>query len=219
MEEQLIIQKLDAGYQNGKPVLEDFSLSIEEGQRIGIVGQNGSGKSTIAKAIMGIAPFVTGEIRWYGKDILKIPIHKKSELGIAYSMQGGRVFSNLSVRENIKFALLHQKQKTIDSTINELSELNIALFNSSRIHLPAANLSGGERHILGFLMIILSNPYMKLLIADEPSAGIAYKVQIDLLKIIKSTIENKNISLILIEQNIEFLNQLTNNIINISKNK
>ncbi len=219
MEGQLTIQKLSAGYQNGKPVLEDFSLTLQAGERVGIVGQNGSGKSTLAKAIMGITPFVTGEIHWCGKDILKIPVHKKNELGISYFMQGGRVFGNLSVKENLKFALLHQREKTIDSALNELEELDIALFSSKRVHLSAANLSGGERHILGFLMVILSNPDLKLLIADEPSAGIAQKVQLDLLKIIKSTIGNKNISLLLIEQNIEFLNKLTNNIINISKNK
>lgn len=214
----LNIQNLSAGYQKEKPILTDFSLQLEEGQRIGIVGKNGSGKSTLAKAIMGIAPYIKGTITLQGKDLTRLSTHQMQEQGIGYFMQGGRVFGNLSVAENIKFALLNQKEKNIDTTIEKLRELNITLFSKQRLQLPAANLSGGERHILGFLMVMYAQPNLKLLIADEPSAGIAKKVQLDLLQMIKFTLENKNVALLLIEQNIAFLEQLTNNIINISNN-
>lgn len=217
MNDTLEIQNLSAGYQLGKPILEDFSLVLQPGERVGIVGQNGSGKSTLAKAIMGITPYTEGSIKWNGSDITQTSTHQKHSLGISYFMQGGKVFGNLSVQDNIKFALLQQKQKTLETTLSELKHLDIALFSRARLQLPAANLSGGERHILAFLMVIYANPELKLLIADEPSAGIAKKVQLDLLKLINFNLENKNTSLLLIEQNIDFLNQLTNNTINITK--
>lgn len=217
MNYQLEIKNLSAGYQKGKPILEEFSLSLAAGERIGIVGQNGSGKSTLAKAIMGITPYIDGDIIWECKNISAYSIHEKNKLGISYFMQGGRVFGNLTVQENLTFALLNQKKYSLDTVIKELQVLDLALFGAKRMQLPSANLSGGERHILSFLMVVYSNPEMKILIADEPSAGIAIKVQKDLLKIINFTLEDKKISLLLIEQNLEFLNQLTKNIINISK--
>ncbi len=213
----LQIQNLSAGYQKGKPVLEGFSIELRQGERIGITGKNGSGKSTLAKAIMGITPYTDGRILWKGQNLYTTPTHHKSASGIGYFMQGGRVFGNLSVKDNLKFALLRHTTQNVEEQIHRLQELDIALFSPRRLSLQAANLSGGERHILGFLMTVLANPSMELLIADEPSAGIAQKVQQDLLKMIKLTLDKKNMALLLIEQNIEFLKQLTNDSINITK--
>ncbi len=192
-------------------------MELSPGQRLGITGKNGCGKSTLAKAIMSITPYTEGTLLWKGQDLTAIPTHSKNALGISYFMQGGRIFGNLSVKDNLKFALLHDPTRKIEEEIDQLQELDIALFGPKRLPLQAANLSGGERHILGFLMTILSNPSLELLIADEPSAGIAQKVQQDLLKMIKFTLNKKNTALLLIEQNIVFLEQLTNNSINISK--
>lgn len=217
MSSLLSIHNLAAGYQKGKPILEDFSIEIPEGGRVGITGQNGSGKSTLAKAIMGITPYTEGQLLWKGQNLHSTPTHRKNNLGIGYFMQGGRVFGNLSVSDNLKFALLHDSSRKTEEELYQLQELDLALFSPQRLQLQAANLSGGERHILGFLMTIWANPNMELLIADEPSAGIAQKVQLDLLKMIKFTLDKKNIALLLIEQNIVFLEQLTDSRINISK--
>lgn len=217
MNSLLQIQHLSAGYQTGKPILENFSLTIDAGQRIGITGNNGSGKSTLAKAIMGIAPYTLGEILWKGSNMTSIPTYSKNTLGIGYFMQGGRIFGNLSVADNLKFALLKDPSRNIEAEIQQLQELDLPLFGAKRLQLQAANLSGGERHLLGFLMTVWANPAMELLIADEPSAGIAQKVQLDLLKMIKFTLDRQNTALLLIEQNVVFLEQLTDSSINISK--
>ncbi len=212
----LQILHLNAGYEQGKPILHDFSLMLHEGESLGIVGQNGCGKSTLAKAIMGMAPYVSGNISWQGQNITHSTTHQKRHLGIGYLMQGGKIFGNLNVEDNIKFALLDQHNVDHRSVIKQWQEGDIALFNDpKRMKMKASYLSGGERHILAFLMVILANPSMKLLIADEPSAGIAAGVQQQLLKIMKNFIIEKQLSLLLIEHNVMFLNELTKNIIKI----
>lgn len=218
MSELLNIQNLSAGYKKGKPVLEEFSLTLSEREKIGIIGKNGSGKSTLAKAIMGITPFTEGNIFWQGKALNKIGIHQRADLGIGFFMQGGRVFGNLTVKENIEFAISKRKIFNFEKALLFLEGYNIDLFkNKQRLALPAANLSGGERHILAFVMVVLAHPEMKLLIADEPSAGVAKGVQKELLTLIKSILENSGIALLLIEHNRDFLNTLTDKTINLTE--
>jgi ABC-type branched-subunit amino acid transport system ATPase component len=212
----LHIEHLNAGYERDKPILQDFSLLLHAGDSLGIVGQNGCGKSTLAKAIMGMASYVSGIISWQGQNITHGATHQKRQLGIGYLMQGGKIFGNLSVEDNIKFALLDQRNVDYRSVIKEWQLEDIALLkNDHRLKMKASFLSGGERHILALLMVILANPHMKLLIADEPSAGVAAGVQVQLLNIMKKYILEKQLSLLLIEHNVMFLNALTNNNIKI----
>ena len=207
----LEITELSAGYEPGKPILQNFNLLLEEGERIGITGQNGCGKSTLAKAIMGITPYTQGTVLWQGKPLLSQKSYTRNNQGIAYFMQGGKVFGNLSVKENLFFALQNKKNANFAHEMSRLSEFDFALFKDNRrMQLEASNLSGGERHLLAFAMVLLGCPDMKLLIADEPSAGVAQKTQNELLDIINNTLQKQNTALLLIEQNINFLNKLTN---------
>lgn len=213
----LEIIKFSAGYEPGKPILQEFNLLLEEGQRIGITGQNGCGKSTLAKAIMGITPFTQGSVLWQGKSLLTQKSHTRNSQGIGYFMQGGKVFGNLSVKENLFFALQNKKNANFANEMSFLAEYDFALFKDKRrMQLKASNLSGGERHLLAFAMVLLGCPDMKLLIADEPSAGVAQKAQNELLNIINSTLQKQNTALMLIEQNINFLNKLTNKVIKLT---
>lgn len=207
----LEITELSAGYEPGKPILQNFNLLLEEGERIGITGQNGCGKSTLAKAIMGITPYTQGTVLWQGKPLLTQKSFTRNNQGIAYFMQGGKVFGNLSVKENLFFALQNKKNANFAYEMSRLSEFDFALFKDNRrMQLEASNLSGGERHLLAFAMVLLGCPDMKLLIADEPSAGVAQKTQNELLAIIDEVLQKQNTALLLIEQNINFLNKLTN---------
>jgi ABC-type branched-subunit amino acid transport system ATPase component len=212
----LHIDNLSVGYEKDKFILQNFSLQMNEGDRTGIVGQNGCGKSTLAKAIMGITPFTEGSIIWQGQELSKIPIHLKKNKGISYLAQGGRIFENLTVAENIKFALLDQKKTSYQDAIKNWQDKGITMIQQiNRLHMKGSFLSGGEKHILSLIMVFLANPDMKLLIADEPSAGIAAGVQKQLLHLMQQQIVQKQISLILIEHNAYFLKELTNNIIKI----
>lgn len=212
----LEIRNLSAGYKSGVPALQNFFLTMQSGERIGITGQNGSGKSTLAKAIMGLTPWINGELLFEGNNLFKLPAYQRNKLGIAFFMQGGRVYRQLTVAENLRMATNGNKSFSFERELQSLSVTGMALFNNARrMALPAGNLSGGERHILAFIMTILSCPKMKLLIADEPSAGISHKIQNDLLKGIDSFLSENIIGLILIEQNITFLKKLTSSSIKI----
>lgn len=206
----LEIKNLYAGYKPGVPVLQGFSLALQAGERIGITGQNGTGKSTLAKAIMGLAPWANGSILFEGQNLLTLPPHRRNEMGIAFFMQGGRVYRNLTVAENLAMAGSRIKNFTVAGELHKLGVEGIELFtNKARLQLPAGNLSGGERHILAFVMTVLSCPDMKLLIADEPSAGVAQVVQRELLKLINKILHKPKLGFLIIEQNISFLNNLT----------
>lgn len=205
----LEIINLTAGYKPGVPVLQGFSLTLQAGERVGITGQNGTGKSTLAKAIMGLAPWANGEIFFEGNNLLQLAPHQRNKLGIAFFMQGGRVYRDLTVAENLKAAGAGIKNFNTREELNKLGVEGIELFtNKARLQLPAGNLSGGERHILAFVMTILSCSGMKLLIADEPSAGVASNIQVEILKLVNNIVNKKNTGFILIEQNRFFIKNL-----------
>lgn len=208
----LEIKNLSAGYKPGIPVLEDFSLTLQAGERVGITGQNGTGKSTLAKAIMGLTPWATGTLTFEGTNLLPLAPHHRNKLGIVYFMQGGRVYRQLTVEENLKIAGSGIKNFNLARELHKLEMNELPLFaKAGRMKLAAGNLSGGERHLLAFAMTILSCPGMKLLVADEPSAGMAQTVQKDVFFVLFSFLSKVNCSLVLIEQNSAFLNNLTSN--------
>lgn len=214
----IYIENITAGYQKEAMILNNFSLTIKQGEKVGIVGQNGCGKSTLAKAIMGMVPYTKGKILWENnKDLLKIPVYKKNKMKIAYFMQGGRVFGNLTVLENLKIAYQSSDRKiSFWEACGILKKTNLPLFvDEKRLSLSAENLSGGEKHILSFGMVLLSCPDMKILIADEPSAGVAQVGQKQILHLMEKVLKERNVTLLLIEQNKDFLKKLTDRIVEI----
>ncbi len=202
----LKINNLSAGYQKNTMILNDFSLELNAGERIGIIGQNGCGKSTLTKALMGITPYIKGSFLWENNtDLTNLSVHQKNKLGIAYFMQGGRIFGNLTVKENLEIVSSKKKKEKFEDILLSLQEYDLSLFSDERrLNLLAENLSGGEKHILSFVMVVLGCPNMKLLIADEPSAGVAQIGQKQILKMMKSVLYKNNTALILIEQNKDF---------------
>src|SRR5688572_29134818 len=109
----LEVRNLSAGYKPGIPALHNFSLSMQAGERIGIMGQNGSGKSTLAKAIMGLTSWVNGELFFEGHNLLTLPAYRRNKLGIAFFMQGGRVYRQLTVSENLRMAASGSKDSNL----------------------------------------------------------------------------------------------------------
>lgn len=215
----LHIKNLYAGYGHGKYVLQNFSLHIAPAERVGIVGQNGCGKSTLAKTIMGLVPYTQGSILWRGEELLGTPAHLRASRQIACFMQGGKVFKNLTVQENIQFALLNTAT-TYDQAVERLKSYDMELFaDRQRMRLLAANLSGGEKHLLAFAMTLLACPDAKLLIADEPSAGVDEATQKKLLDVINSYLKTGQTALLMIEHNLNFLQELTERKIEISINE
>lgn len=104
MSEILKINDLWGGYQERVDILRGISMEVRQGEAVGIIGLNGSGKSTLGKAIMNMIPFRRGEIVFEGKDITALKTNELSRRGISIMQQGGKVFPNLSVWDNLQLA-------------------------------------------------------------------------------------------------------------------
>ena len=201
MSEILNINNLWGGYQEGVDILRGISLEVQQGEAVGIIGLNGSGKSTFGKAIMNMIPFRQGEIFFEGEDITSLTTSQLSHRGISIMQQGGKVFGNLSVWENLQLAGLGNKVQSSMPNV-QLAELIPLLQRPKRElqHLMADKLSGGQKHQLSLAMILASTP--RLVILDEPSAGLSPKAVEEMYKILQTIRDLLGVTIILIEQNI-----------------
>lgn len=192
----LQITDLKGGYIRDHNILKSLDLTVSRGEAVGIIGLNGSGKSTLGKAIMNILPFRNGGILFNGVDITKRTPQELSELGIAFFMQGGKVFDELSVWENL---LISAKK---ESDITEIQRYFMLLSVPKRqlAQMRADKLSGGERHQLALAMCLLKNP--TFLILDEPSAGLSPKAVDAMYMTLQAIREEKDLTILLIEQNV-----------------
>ncbi|MEA5461666.1 ATP-binding cassette domain-containing protein [Arcicella sp. LKC2W] len=193
----LQLTDLYAGYFKEQPILRGLNLRLESNEKIAIFGQNGSGKSTIAKAIMGLLPHIKGDISLDGESIINKTPQQLQRMGIGYFMQGGRVFGHLNALENLKVATSNLENTIAKEQIEKIQNEFVFFENPRRLALEATYLSGGERHQLALAMVFAGNPNMKLLIADEPSAGVTQATS----KLILEYVRQADLSVLLIEQN------------------
>ncbi len=185
----LEIKNLKAGYTTHTSILNDVSFTLSDGEVLAVVGQNGSGKSTLAKAIMNMLPYCEGAILYKGKHIEKIETKDNAGLGIAYMMQGGSVFPELTVKENLLFAA--QNDNYLKEIVSETLKKH---WNKQ-----AGLLSGGERHQLALEMVLINKP--KIVILDEPSAGLSPIATKELYSRLENA-KQQHITMLLIEQNV-----------------
>ena len=197
----LNINDLWGGYTEGVDILRGISMEVQQGEAVGIIGLNGSGKSTFGKAIMNMIPIRRGEILFDGEDITALSTSQLAHRGISIMQQGGRVFPNLSVWDNLQLAA--QASNSQFSILNsQLAEL-VPLLKRPRNelqHLMADKLSGGQKHQLSLAMTIATNP--RLVILDEPSAGLSPKAVEEMYQMLRDVRSKLNVTIILIEQNI-----------------
>lgn len=198
MSELLRITNLRGGYKKEVDILRGIDLTVEEGEAVGIIGLNGSGKSTLGKAIMNMIPFRSGEFFFDGEDVSSLSTHELSRIGISIMSQGGRVFQNLSVFENLELAF----SAGLGHSFEQLQEVIPMLKQSKEMlqHQSADKLSGGEKHQLALAMTMAMHP--RLVILDEPSAGLSPKAVEELFEILSDARKELAITLLLIEQNV-----------------
>jgi branched-chain amino acid transport system ATP-binding protein len=163
----LTIEGLCAGY-GASVVLQDLSLGMEAGEIVTILGRNGSGRSTLCKAIMGLIP-KRGRVLFRGGDITDSPAHQIAKHGIGYVPEEREVFRRLTVEENLLLGIKPGRSKQQAWTIEEMFELFPRLRERRRV--KAGNLSGGEQQMLSIFRTMLGNP--DLILVDEPTEGLA----------------------------------------------
>ena len=198
MSELLCIKGLWGGYKEGVDILRGIDMTVQEGEAVGIIGLNGSGKSTLGKAIMNMIPFRRGEILFDGEDVTGLSTCELVRKGISIMQQGGQVFPNLSVWENLELAF----SSRMDGAFDQLRDI-IPLLRSPKKDLQrrmADKLSGGEKHQLALAMTLATRP--RLVILDEPSAGLSPKAVEEMYGVLGEVRKIKSLSIVCIEQNI-----------------
>ena len=201
MSKLLEIKNLYGGYEEGVNILQGINLTVTEGEAVGIIGLNGSGKSTLGKAIMNQIPYRQGSIIFDGQPVDDKTSQELAQQGIALMLQGGVVFPNLSVWQNLQLALAGHKlrQKIQDSILSEIIPL-LKEPKKKLMRTMADKLSGGQRHELALAMTLVRQP--RLVILDEPSAGLSPKAVVEMYGMLEEIRKTSGITILLIEQNV-----------------
>lgn len=197
----LTIEGLRAGYQS-KEVLQDLSLHVPRGNVVVLLGANGAGKSTTLGAIMGSVQKYDGKVLLEGNDITNSEIDDNVRLGITLVPEGGRVFRDFTVKENLILgAYIERNQSIVDERLESVLEILPKL--KERFAQKAGTLSGGERQMLAIGRALMSNP--KLLLLDEPYLGLSPVMVNTITEIISEINSKKNITILVVEQNVKAL--------------
>ncbi len=193
----LEIQGLDVFYGDVQ-VIWNVSLHVDEGSIVALVGANGAGKSTLLKTISGITPLKRGEILLSGKSITKLPPQEIVEMGISHVPEGRRLFSNLTVLENLKLgAFTLRARGEIHQSLERAYDMFPILRN--RRDQKAGSLSGGEQQMLAIARAMMSRP--RVLMLDEPSLGLSPILVRTMFELIL-TLNRQKVTIFLVEQNI-----------------
>lgn len=177
--------------------IKGISFDVNEGEVIALIGANGAGKTTILHTVTGLVPSKSGKITYNGTDITKMPGHKLVPLGIAHVPEGRRVFSQLSVLQNLKMgAYTRSDKKEIEDTLKMVYERFPRL--EERKHQHAGTLSGGEQQMLAMGRALMSHP--KMILLDEPSMGLSPIFVKEIFDIIEK-ISADGTTVLLVEQN------------------
>jgi branched-chain amino acid transport system ATP-binding protein len=191
----LEIRRLSAGY-GPLCVLSDIDLTVAAGERVGLAGLNGHGKTTLLRSIMGLVDWRRGEIELEGKSILRTPAHKLARAGIVLMPQGDALFPGLSVRENLDsgaFAAGWRERKNRRERV-----LRLFPRLADRLRQPVGTLSGGERRMCSLGRGLMADARVYLI--DEPSLGLAPGVAAGLYSTLRA-LDLEGVTLVLAEQN------------------
>jgi ABC-type branched-subunit amino acid transport system ATPase component len=202
---RLQLEQIDAAYRK-KTVLREVTLAAEPGEIVALIGPNGAGKSTVLKVAAGLLAPQKGRVQLEDRDITGLPAHERVDRGLAYCIQGGRVFPSLTVRENLAMgAGALSADERADGTAAVLDVFPVL---KDLLERRAGLLSGGERQALALGMVLVRRPQVLLL--DEPSAGLAPRLVRDLLDTVRALNEDWDLSILLVEQNVRAALRIAN---------
>lgn len=176
--------------------LNDVSIKVEQGEIVSIIGSNGAGKTTLLRTISGLLRPKSGSITFLGKEISDVESDEIVRLGISHSPEGRRIFTNMTVHENLQLGAYIRNdaeiQKDMDAAMDRFPRLR------ERIKQNAGTLSGGEQQMLAIGRALMSRP--KLLLLDEPSLGLAPNLVAEIFRIALD-LNKDGTTVLLVEQN------------------
>ncbi|WP_337755438.1 ABC transporter ATP-binding protein [Gallintestinimicrobium sp.] len=177
--------------------LKDISFQVNEGEIVALIGANGAGKTTTLQTVSGMLSAKSGSIRFQDQEISRMSEHKIVKQGISHVPEGRRMFSNLTVLENLKMGAYTRKDK---QEINNSLEMVYERFPrlKERTRQLAGTLSGGEQQMLAMGRALMANP--RILLLDEPSMGLSPLLVSEIFDIIQE-INKQGVTILLVEQN------------------
>jgi len=191
----LELEQVNAGYGRAQ-VLRDFSLRVESGEVLCLLGRNGAGKTTTMKAIMGLLPLISGRVLLDGRDISRLPAHRVAGAGIGYVPQGRRLFAGLTVAENLEIGL--RAGGAGREVLAEVLEIFPRL--EARMGQMATTLSGGEQQMLATARALCLRP--RALILDEPTEGLQPSM-IEAIRQVVLGMRAAGVAILLVEQRVD----------------
>jgi branched-chain amino acid transport system ATP-binding protein len=182
-------------------ILYDLSLSAERGEVVVLLGRNGAGKSTTLKTLIGLVRPLSGEIRFGGRRIEQLEPYQIARLGLGYVPEERRIFTDLSVTENLEVGRQAPRAGAPQWTLEKLFQLfpNLAGMRER----PGAHMSGGEQQMLTIARTLMGNP--RAILLDEPSEGLAPVIVEQMAKTILE-LKQEGLCVLLSEQNLHFAN-------------
>ncbi|WP_139980263.1 ABC transporter ATP-binding protein [Nocardioides litoris] len=200
------------GWRGSAHVLQDLELELTSGV-LAVIGRNGMGKTTLCEAITGVlrAPGsrVEGRINVHGRQVERLPAHRRSRLGIAYVPQGRRLFGSLTVEETLRVA-----QRRGEWTVARVCELFPRL--SERLQTRGTSLSGGEQQMLAIGRALLTQP--RLLVMDEPSEGLA-PIVVDQVIAACHGLAEAGMDILVVEQNLAAATAMSDHVVVIANGR
>ncbi len=207
----LQVEALRSGY--GRiPILAGVSLAVAKGEFVGILGHNGMGKSTLLRTLMGYLPATAGRVVFEERDITRLSPTARARLGIGYVPQGREIFPALSVHENLRMGCLlssRDERRTIEDVLAKFPRLRRLLDRTG------GALSGGEQQLLALARCLCGGPQLMLL--DEPTEGIQPSIIDEIVEILQALQRGNEITVVLVEQNLKFIAELSQRILIIQK--
>ena len=193
----LEVDRVEVRY-GAAPALWDVSLTVAEGELVCVVGPNGAGKTTLINAIAGVQPINRGLLRFKGRDITRLASHRFCAAGIAIVPEGRRLFTSMTVRDNLELGSFVAQAKLHRA---ETMARVLALFPvlEAKLRDPAGALSGGQQQMVAIGRALMARP--QLLLLDEPSLGLAPAIVHDMFGAIRE-INAQGTSVLLVEQNV-----------------
>jgi branched-chain amino acid transport system ATP-binding protein len=194
------------------PILNGVSFAVSEGEFIGILGHNGMGKTTLLRALMGFLPATGGRIQFADDDVTTAEPYRRARLGLGYVPQGREIFPGLTAYDNLRMGCAKQngaEEDIIADVLEEFPRLKPLLDRAG------GALSGGEQQLLAIARCLCGRP--RLVLLDEPTEGIQPSIIEEIVEILQRLREKSGLTMILVEQNLDFIAALSKRILIIQK--
>jgi len=193
----LEIKGIETGY-GKKQVLFGLTMEVQKAEIVGLIGPNGAGKSTVLKAVCGLITAWKGEIYFNGSPTYSATPAQNVSRGITFAPQGGRVFTDLTVMENLMIGGFQLPRNELKSRITQMFQMFPVL--KERARQDAGKLSGGEKQMLALARALVPNP--KLLMLDEPSLGLSPNLVATVFSKISEINTETGITILIVEQKV-----------------